>query len=107
MITHLSLRVLFPRKWILTAEIIHFFLIYRAIKDIKLQNYDIPKGTTILGNIWSLHNDPKYWNEPEKFNPHRFFTADGKSIITRPDSYVPFSYGKYKLTLKRHQFSFN
>lgn len=72
-----------------------FFYFPRAIKDTKLQNYDIPKGTIIIGNIWSLHNDPKYWNEPDAFNPSRFLTANGKEIITRPDSYVPFSYGKF------------
>lgn len=66
----------------------------KAVRDIKAQNYDIPKGTKIVANIWSIHHDPKYWDEPEKFDPSRFLTANGKEIITRPDSYIPFSYGK-------------
>lgn len=65
------------------------------MEDILIQNYDIPKGTTIIANNWGLHNDTKYWDEPEKFKPQRFLTEDGKETIMKPESYVPFSYGEY------------
>ncbi|XP_035226816.1 cytochrome P450 18a1-like [Stegodyphus dumicola] len=63
-------------------------------EDIKVQGYDIPKGTYILVNTWLLHNDPKYWPEPEKFIPERYLLDDGKRVNYQPDSYSPFSYGK-------------
>ncbi|KFM79656.1 Cytochrome P450 2J2, partial [Stegodyphus mimosarum] len=65
-----------------------------SVEDIKVQGYDIPKGTYILVNTWLLHNDPKYWPEPEKFIPERYLLNDGKQVNYKPESYSPFSYGK-------------
>ncbi|XP_054720017.1 cytochrome P450 2J6-like [Uloborus diversus] len=63
-------------------------------EDIKISGYDIPKHTAIVANNWALHNDPKYWNNPERFIPERFLLDDGKQVNFKPDSYVPFSFGK-------------
>ncbi|KAF8786958.1 Cytochrome P450 2J5 like protein [Argiope bruennichi] len=65
-----------------------------AMEDIKICGYDVPKGTIILANNWGLHNDTKYWKDPEKFQPERFLLEDGKKVNLKPESYVPFSYGK-------------
>ncbi|XP_054723706.1 vitamin D 25-hydroxylase-like [Uloborus diversus] len=65
-----------------------------AMDDIRICGYDIPKGTTIIANNWGLHNDTKYWKDPEVFDPKRFLTEDGKQLKLRPESYVPFSFGK-------------
>ena len=32
----------------------------------------IPKGTEVHIPIKQLHYDPKYWNNPEKFDPQRY-----------------------------------
>ena len=32
----------------------------------------IPKGTQIILPFIALHHDPKYWKEPEKFDPDRW-----------------------------------
>ncbi|GIX88962.1 cytochrome P450 2A6 [Caerostris extrusa] len=66
-----------------------------ATEDIKICGYDIPKGTIIMANNWGLHNDIKYWNDPEKFQPERFLLEDGTKVNLKPESYVPFSYGEY------------
>lgn len=63
-------------------------------EDMKIQGYDVPKGTTIIANNWGLHNDTRYWNNPEEFRPERFLTDDGQEIRSKIDSYNPFSYGK-------------
>ena len=36
--------------------------------------YTIPKGCTIFLNVWSIHRDPRYWDNPLEFNPERFVT---------------------------------
>ncbi|XP_067140643.1 vitamin D 25-hydroxylase-like isoform X1 [Centruroides vittatus] len=64
-----------------------------ALSDCKIREYTIPKGTTVLLNIWSIHNDPSYWDNPEEFVPERFLTEDGSSI-KKLKSFSPFSYGK-------------
>lgn len=62
--------------------------------DIKIQGYDVPKGSIVIVNQWALHNDTKYWSEPEKFKPENFLIDDGKQINPKPESYIPFSVGR-------------
>ncbi|KAI1812311.1 cytochrome P450 [Poronia punctata] len=32
----------------------------------------LPKGTTVILNVWGMHMDPTVWKDPEKFNPDRY-----------------------------------
>ncbi len=43
-----------------------------AKKETSLNGYFIPKNTIIFPNIWSLHHDERYWENPWEFNPLRF-----------------------------------
>ncbi|KDQ58235.1 hypothetical protein JAAARDRAFT_129298 [Jaapia argillacea MUCL 33604] len=36
------------------------------------KQYFIPKGSIILGNLWSIHMNPKTYEDPEAFRPERF-----------------------------------
>ena len=49
------------------------------------------KGTSVILPIWNLHHDPKYWTEPETFEPERFL-AENRDKIT-PYTYIPFGGG--------------
>ncbi|XP_056018611.1 steroid 17-alpha-hydroxylase/17,20 lyase-like [Ostrea edulis] len=66
---------------------------HMTICNSQVGGYDIPKGTTVFINFWALHHDPKYWREPEKFDPYRYLDENGKSKTTKPDSWLPFSAG--------------
>ncbi|XP_066275396.1 uncharacterized protein [Branchiostoma lanceolatum] len=57
--------------------------------------HQIPAGTFIVPNLWSLHMDPKYWPDPERFDPTRFLDADGQ-LAQRTESFLPFSTGPRK-----------
>ncbi|XP_050497945.1 cytochrome P450 9e2-like [Diabrotica virgifera virgifera] len=48
-------------------------------------------GTVVWIPIYPIHHDPKYYPEPEKFDPERF-NEDNKSTIV-PGSYIPFGIG--------------
>ncbi|XP_071951450.1 cytochrome P450 2K1-like [Antedon mediterranea] len=61
--------------------------------DVKFEGYDIKNETVVFGNIWGLHHDTKYWEEPETFNPDRFLNSEGKLDLDK-ESYVPFGLGK-------------
>jgi cytochrome P450 len=33
----------------------------------------LPKGTDVFISTWNLHRSPALWDEPEVYNPKRFF----------------------------------
>ncbi|KAH9487458.1 Cytochrome P450 monooxygenase 88 [Psilocybe cubensis] len=51
---------------------------HKAIKDIVWGNYVIPKGASVIGNVWSVGRDPEFFPDPETFNPQRWLTEGGK-----------------------------
>ncbi|KAF8797498.1 cytochrome P450 [Phlegmacium glaucopus] len=51
---------------------------HKATKDIIWKNYLIPKGATVMGNVWAVGRDPAYFPDPERFDPQRWLTKDGK-----------------------------
>ncbi|KAJ7069771.1 cytochrome P450 [Mycena amicta] len=40
--------------------------------------YFIPKGATVVANVWAMCYDESIYPEPEKFKPERFLDADGQ-----------------------------
>ncbi|XP_031777513.1 cytochrome P450 4AB6 isoform X2 [Nasonia vitripennis] len=67
------------------------FISRGVTKDLHLKNYIVPKGTLIQINIFSLHRDPNFWPDPEKFDPDRFLPDRFQG--RHPYSYIPFSAG--------------
>lgn len=64
-------------------------------KDFELE-YDgrkllIEKGRNFYIPIYAIHRNPKYFPDPDKFDPERF-NDENKSKINR-DAYMPFGVG--------------
>lgn len=70
-----------------------FGLPHFAIEDTTLHGYRIPKGTVIMLNLWAASRDPKYFEQPNKFNPYRFLDDQGKVRKDYHFHYLPFSGG--------------
>ncbi|KIJ19363.1 hypothetical protein PAXINDRAFT_166569 [Paxillus involutus ATCC 200175] len=62
---------------------------HATTEDDVYQGYHIPKGATIMANVWAIsHNEAKYPN-PTAFLPERFLQSDG----TLNDDNVPWTFG--------------
>ncbi|XP_076802018.1 cytochrome P450 2U1-like [Clavelina lepadiformis] len=84
-----------------TCAFIHELMRYRTLaplsvfhktnEDTELNGYFIPKNTLVAPNIWAVHNDPEYWEEPETFKPERFINEKGEFVSS--SHVIPFSVG--------------
>lgn len=55
------------------------------------KTYKINKGTDIFFSIIDIQNDPKYFPNPEKFDPYRF--SEDNKVNMDKDAYLPFGLG--------------
>ncbi|KAJ7951500.1 Cytochrome P450 [Quillaja saponaria] len=80
-----------------------------AREDSIISGYDIPKGTRVLVNVWTIGRDPTLWDNPNEFCPERFI---GKDIDVKGQDFelLPFGSGRrmcpgYSLGIKVIQSS--
>lgn len=66
----------------------------RVLKTCDLDGYTIPKNTTILIGLRTVHMDTEFWKDPEVFRPERFLDANMK--IKSVERFVPFGAGRRK-----------
>ncbi|PWA49417.1 cytochrome P450-like protein [Artemisia annua] len=66
-------------------------------KSCTVGGYTVPKGVTVFLNVWAIHRDPEYWDNPSKFIPERFLNnkASEKWDYSGTNSaYLPFGSGR-------------
>ena len=67
-----------------------------AVKDTTIRGVLIPEGAAVTYNTLTLHHDPGFWEEPNKFLPERFLDSDGNLLSPdhpRRKHLLPFSSG--------------
>jgi cytochrome P450 len=69
----------------------------RAVADTELGGHPIPAGTLVLVVPWATHRDPRFWPDPERFDPLRFVGAHDRP----PFAYMPFG-GGARACIGRH-----
>jgi cytochrome P450 len=73
---------LYPPAWIIGR---------RAVTDYSVQGYTVPAGSVVIMSQYLVHRDPRWWPDPERFDPDRW-TPEAKA--SRPRfAYFPFGGG--------------
>jgi cytochrome P450 len=73
---------LYPPAWTLGRQV---------LTNYAIDKYEIPKGSIILMSQYVMHHNPRYFPDPEVFEPDRW-TKEFKSTLPR-FSYFPFGGG--------------
>lgn len=73
---------LYPAVWFIDRE---------PLEDDNINGIIIKKGEDIGASVHSLHRNPKYWDNPNHFDPERFSAENKKNHV--PFSYLPFGGG--------------
>jgi len=69
----------------------------RTATDTELGGHAVPARTLVLVVPWATHRDPRFWPDPERFDPRRFVGEQCRP----PFAYVPFAGGK-RTCIGRH-----
>ncbi|MDP9360377.1 MAG: cytochrome P450 [Acidobacteriota bacterium] len=73
---------LYPPAWIVSGD---------AVEEVNLGGWRVPPQALVLASQAVTHRDPRWWDEPDTFDPLRF-TAEASA--SRPKfAYFPFSSG--------------
>jgi cytochrome P450 len=76
-----SMRV-YPPAWVLPRE---------AVSDCTIGDYQVRKGTSLLLSQYVTHHDPRFYDNPEKFDPDRW-TPETRRKLPK-FAYFPFGGG--------------
>ena len=73
---------LYPPAWSLARTV---------IKDVEIGGYCIPAGANVVMSQWIMHRDPRFFSDPEKFDPDRWSTENSSKLPKF--AYFPFGGG--------------
>ncbi|KAM9323991.1 cytochrome P450 2F2-like [Gastrophryne carolinensis] len=74
------------------ADLIPYSIPRQVVKDTKVREYTIPKGTDIIPFLTSVHCDESQFKDPTNFNINNFLDENGK--FKKNDALMPFAIGK-------------
>ncbi len=87
-------------KFIFTTQVINealrlyppFWMIDReAVADDRVGDTAIPAGSTVIVYVYGAHHAPRYWENPETFDPERF--SKENIALQPPFTHLPFGGG--------------
>jgi cytochrome P450 len=73
---------LYPTVWMLGRE---------AVEPVELGGYSLPIGLTVFMPQWTIHRDPRWFDDPEAFRPERW--EPGLRLLESIPRYAYFPFG--------------
>ncbi len=73
---------MYPPAWALVRE---------SLRQVELDGYTIPSGANVVASQYVNHHDPKYFPNPERFDPGRW-NGDARNFLPK-FAYYPFGGG--------------
>lgn len=67
------------------------FITRHAVKEDKIRGYTIKPDDLMVIAPWTVHRNPRFWENPDAFDPHRF--EDGRASDIRKGAWLPFGVG--------------
>jgi len=70
---------------------------HASTEDDEYEGHFIPKGTTILGNLWAIHHNRDYFKNSHDFIPERYLGSglnDGSKPYPGRDGHSAFGWGR-------------
>jgi cytochrome P450 len=63
----------------------------QAIQDVRIGGWPVPKGSIVRAITYVTQHDPRWFPEPDRFDPDRF--APGREEQIPTGAYIPFGLG--------------
>jgi len=70
-----------------------FLVPHKAMTNVELCSYWVPKNAQVWVNVWSIGRDPNVWPDSESFTPERFLESE-IDIKGRDFELMPFGTGR-------------
>jgi cytochrome P450 len=82
-------------EWVIDESIRLYPPVYTLFReptaDVELSGYAVPEGTALMLPQWAVHRSPRFWEEPDTFDPGRWHPD---RVRDRPRfAYFPFGGG--------------
>ncbi|MFP9193752.1 cytochrome P450 [Natronosalvus vescus] len=65
-----------------------YVMFRQARRDVTLGGYDVPEGSLVMCSQWATHRDPRYFDDPDTFDPDRWNEPSHPTY-----AYFPFGAG--------------
>ncbi|KXN89936.1 O-methylsterigmatocystin oxidoreductase [Leucoagaricus sp. SymC.cos] len=68
---------------------------HHLTEDDEYNGYQIPRGTTVIPNVWAIFHDPEAYPDPMKFKVDRFIAAENNALagVNEPPDAI-FGFGR-------------